>query len=65
MCHTGLIKMKIKFTQQPNVFCEANYTYIHLNAAYVGKDKTWHDSQAHTSKYITYHAGTCVSSCTV
>jgi hypothetical protein len=43
--------MKIKFTQQPNVFCDANYTYTHLNATYMAKDKTWYDSQAHTSKY--------------
>ena len=39
VCHVGLIKMKKKFTQQPNVFCDANSTYIHLNAANVGKDK--------------------------
>jgi hypothetical protein len=40
MGHTGLIKMKIKFTQQPNVFCDANCTYTHSNAIYVGKVKT-------------------------
>jgi hypothetical protein len=40
MRHVGLIKMKKKFTQQPNVFCDANYTNTHLNAANMGKDKT-------------------------
>ena len=46
MGHTGLIKMKIKFTQHPNVFRDAKYIYTHThththsNAIYVGKVKT-------------------------
>lgn len=67
-CHIGLIKMKIKFTQQPDVFCEANYTYTHLNVAYVGKDKFDMIAKhilVNINVYITYHAGTCVSSYTV
>ena len=31
MGHTGLIKMKIKFTQHPNVFCDAKYIHTHTH----------------------------------